>query len=61
MSKESIEKCYLIYDEDGYLACNYNHSIGEECVLDECQCPCHFISTLSCSCRPDCIQKENRN
>lgn len=34
---ESTENCYLIYDEDGYLVCDYNHKIGEECLIDEAE------------------------
>lgn len=33
MRKHSTDKCYLEYDEEGYLTCTYNHKIGEECLM----------------------------
>lgn len=31
--RHSTENCYLEFVE-GYLACSYNHKIGEECLMD---------------------------
>lgn len=30
---DETEKCYLIYNENGYLDCNYNHKSGAWCLL----------------------------
>lgn len=32
--KKKTDKCYLIYDEDGYLICSHNHKAGEECLMN---------------------------
>lgn len=32
--KHSTDNCYLMYDEDGYLVCDYNHKLGEECLMN---------------------------
>jgi len=39
MEKHSTDNCYLIYGEDGYLTCAYNHKLGEECLMDEKEPP----------------------
>ena len=30
----ATDKCYLVYDEDGYLTCMACHNRGEECLLN---------------------------
>lgn len=30
---DETEKCWLDYDEDGYLTCTYNHKAGAECLM----------------------------
>ncbi len=32
---DETDKCYLMYDEDGYLVCSYNHTLGAECLLNK--------------------------
>ena len=30
--KDPTDNCYLVYNEDGYLDCLYNHKAGEDCL-----------------------------
>ena len=32
---DETDKCYLEYDEDGYLTCSYNHTIGAKCLINK--------------------------
>lgn len=32
--KDTTENCYLVYDEQGYLTCDFNHKAGEKCLMD---------------------------
>jgi len=29
------DKCYLAYDEYGYLTCNYDHKAGAICLIEK--------------------------
>ena len=31
---DETNKCYLEYDEDGYLACSYCHKVGAICLMN---------------------------
>lgn len=43
---DGTEKCYLEYDEDGYLVCSYNHKIGETCLGSICP----YCNKIECEC-----------
>lgn len=32
---DETEKCYLEYDEDGYLTCSYCHKAGAICLMNK--------------------------
>lgn len=31
---DETDKCYLEYDEDGYLTCSYCHKVGAKCLMN---------------------------
>lgn len=45
-TKISVDKCYLIYDEDGNLVCAFNHKMGEECLAHKCK----YCGQINCVC-----------
>lgn len=48
---DETEKCYLEYDDDGYLTCTYDHTAGADCLMNRCQ----YCKKFDCSCYNESI------